>query len=209
MKTTMQHQSKMFEMHYLHVRTCSCMLLHVRNMLLPNHPQGSKSFERWPQEVSNAAKLINYNNYDWKQAAVDAMILQTSYPKLWERALQENVTYEKLVELGITKEQSEKGAHMLEQASGQSNSSNAKIEDEVRKLQLENQKMKARLSGQSPQSACWNCGRIDCESKCLANGQQCSKWGSKSGATKKKTVQSGCSRIRKLSDDSDSDELIG
>ena len=30
-----------------------------RNMLLSNFPQGSKSFETWSQEVSNAAKLIN------------------------------------------------------------------------------------------------------------------------------------------------------
>ena len=74
-----------------------------RNMLLANHPQGTKSYERWSLEVSNAAKLINYNNYDWKQ--VDAILLQTSSLKLQERALQEKVTYEKLIELGLTKEQ--------------------------------------------------------------------------------------------------------
>ena len=63
-----------------------------RNMLLSNFPQGAKSFERWSQEISNAARLISYNNYYWKQAAVDAMILQTSCPKLREQALQENTT---------------------------------------------------------------------------------------------------------------------
>ena len=49
-----------------------------RNMLLSNFPQGSKSFERWSQEISDAAHLICYDNYNWKQAVVDAIILQTS-----------------------------------------------------------------------------------------------------------------------------------
>ena len=38
-----------------------------RNLLLANYPQGSKSFDRWYKEVSNGAKIINYDNYDWKQ----------------------------------------------------------------------------------------------------------------------------------------------
>ena len=58
-----------------------------RNMLLTNFPQGSKSFERWSQEVSNAAQLIDYANHNWQQAGVDAMILQTSNARLCERAL--------------------------------------------------------------------------------------------------------------------------
>ena len=89
------------------------------NMLLSNFPQGAKLFERWSQEISNAARLISYDNDDWKQAAVDAMILQTSCPKLRERALQQNTTYDSLMKLGIAKEQSAKGAAFLEQASGQ------------------------------------------------------------------------------------------
>ena len=91
-----------------------------RNMLLSNFPQGAKSFERWSQETNNAASLISYDNYDWKQAAVDAMILQTPCPKLRERALQENTTYDSLMKLSIAKEQSAKRAALLEQASGQS-----------------------------------------------------------------------------------------
>ena len=49
-----------------------------RNMLLTRYPQGTKSFDKWSIEVSNAAKLIDYSNYDWKMAVVDAIILQTS-----------------------------------------------------------------------------------------------------------------------------------
>ena len=58
-----------------------------RNLLLANYPQGSKSFEKWSQEVANAAQLISYEHYDWKQAAVDSILLQLSSPRLGERAL--------------------------------------------------------------------------------------------------------------------------
>ena len=58
-----------------------------RNLLFANCLQGNKSFERWSKEISNAAKLINCENYDWKRAVVDAILLQTSNPKLRERAL--------------------------------------------------------------------------------------------------------------------------
>ena len=58
-----------------------------RNLLPANYLQGTKSFERWSKEISSAAKLINYENYDWKQAAVDAILLQTSNPKLREREI--------------------------------------------------------------------------------------------------------------------------
>ena len=59
-----------------------------QNMLLSNLPLGAKSFERWSQEISNAARFINYNNFNWTQAAVNVMILQTSCPKLRKQALQ-------------------------------------------------------------------------------------------------------------------------
>ena len=67
-----------------------------RNMLLTGFAQGSKSFERWTQEISEAAKLISYTGYNWEQAAVDAILLQTSNSKLRERALQEEITYDAL-----------------------------------------------------------------------------------------------------------------
>ena len=55
-----------------------------RNMLFTDFPQGTKSFEKWSQEISTAAQLISYVDYDWKQATVDAILLQTTSPKLRE-----------------------------------------------------------------------------------------------------------------------------
>ena len=142
-----------------------------RNMLLANFPQGKKSFEKWSQEVSNAAKLISYQDYNWKQAAVDAIILQTSNPKLRERALQDNVSYDEILKLGISKEQSSKGAALLEQASGGHGSAD-KVTEEVRRLKIENKKLKSRL----PSKECTRCGSAKCKkgNKCPAMGQTCS-----------------------------------
>ena len=152
-----------------------------RNLLLADYPQGSKSFEKWSQEISNAARLIDYKDYNWKQAAVDAILLQTSNAKLRERALQENTTYDALMRLGIAKEQSAKGAALLEQASGGSSHYKVKAEEEVRRLQHENDRLRSRNSGN-----CSRCGRNSClqGSKCPANGQKCHKCGNENHFSK-------------------------
>ena len=113
-----------------------------RNLPLVNYPQGTKSFERWSKEINNAAILVNYDNYDWKQAAVDAIPLQTLNRKLRQRVLQDDVSYEDLLKLGIPKEQ---GAALLEKAIGQSSSHEQHDAQEVRRLQYENRKLKACL----------------------------------------------------------------
>ena len=107
-----------------------------RNLLFANFPQGTKSFESWSKKTSSAAKLINFEGYNWKQATVDSLILQTSSPKLRERALQDNINYEDLLKLGIAKEQSQKGAALLEKASGQDPLLMSCTTEEVRHLQL-------------------------------------------------------------------------
>ena len=152
-----------------------------RNMLLSNFPQGSKTFEKWSQEVSDAAKLIDYENYNWKQAAVDAILLQTSSKKLRERALQENVDFDNLLKIGIAKEQSEKGAALLEHASGQSS-----VDEEVRRLRIENESLK--MKGTQNRESSWQskdtklCPRCSSErctqgTRCPANGKRCSSCG--------------------------------
>ena len=144
-----------------------------RNMLFTDFPQGNKSFERWSQEISTAAQLISYQDYDWKQATVDAILLQTTSPKLRERALQENTSYDALMTMGIAKEQSAKGAALLEQASGSSTRVRVKAEEEVKRLQFENLKLKGR------EKLCHRCGYDSCKqgTKCPANGQRCHKCG--------------------------------
>ena len=70
-----------------------------------NFNQGSKSLEKWSREITEAAKLIDFANYDWKDAAMDAMMLQTNSGKLREKVLAENPTCEQVLKLGIAKKQ--------------------------------------------------------------------------------------------------------
>ena len=149
-----------------------------RNMLFTHFSQGTKSFEKWSQEISTAAQLISYDDYNWKQATVDAMLLQTSSPKLRERALQEDTSYDALMTMGVAKEQSAKGAALLEQSSS-SGQPRIKAEEEVRRLQHENQRLRRTSGGQASNKPCPRCGRGSCKqgTKCAANGQTCHKCG--------------------------------
>ena len=141
-----------------------------RNLLLTKYPQGNKSFEKWSVEISNAAQLIDYTDYNWKTAAVDAIILQTSSNKLREKALQEHATYDSIMEMGIVNEQSAKGAAMLTKNNTSVDPKHQ--EEEVRKLQQQNEQLRKQLKG-----TCYRCGKPSHApgKKCPANGKTCAK----------------------------------
>jgi len=77
-----------------------------------------------------------------------------------ERVLQDNASYEELLTLGITKEQSAKGAALLEKVSGQNNQTESRTE-EVRRIQKENQRLRARLPKHATDVATQNVTRTD------------------------------------------------
>ena len=101
--------------------------------LFSKQPQGKQSFELWHREVYKAAKLIDWTDYGAEQAAVDAIVMQTSSVKLQQKAIQENLTFDKLVNLGVSQEQAKKKAHRL---------SDNDNEDGVSRLQTEVTKLK-------------------------------------------------------------------
>ena len=78
----------------------------------------------------------------------------------------------KLIKLGIAKQQSQKGAAMLEKANGQVPLAETCYSQEIRCLKLENEKLKARIPGKF----CGRCGKQGCDggSHCPVIGQQCS-----------------------------------
>ena len=101
--------------------------------LFTSHPQGKQSFESWHREVYKAAKLIDWTDYGVEQAAVDAIVMQTSSVKLQQKAIQENPTFDTLVNLGVSQEQAKKIPHSL---------SDDENEDAVSGLQTEVTKLK-------------------------------------------------------------------
>ena len=175
-----------------------------RNLLLTRHPQGNKSFERWSMEVSNAAKLIDYTGYDWRMAAVDAMVLQTANARLREKALQDNISYDQLMTMGVTKEQSEKGAAQL---AGGIQGIQIKEED-IRKVQLKHSRNHSKVKDSSfKERTCNRCGYEKCQGgkRCPANGKRCAKCGKSdhfAQACRSKTKRTDVNQL----DDSETDD---
>ena len=81
--------------------------------LFNTHSQGSQSFDSWHKEIRKAAQLIDWTDYNADKATVDAIVMQTSSSKLQQRAIQENPSYDEVVNLGITQEQARKKASKL------------------------------------------------------------------------------------------------
>ena len=87
------------------------------------------------------------------KAAVVAIIMQTSSPKLQQRAIQENPTYEKLVNLGISQEQEKKKASSI--AAGEEE----KIVRRVKQVKLQKKDPdKNRLSNRQKEGSKKKCG---------------------------------------------------
>ena len=145
--------------------------------LFNGHPQGGQSFEAWHREVYKAAKLIDWAGYNHEKAAVDAIITQTSSPKLRQRAIQENPDYLALVDLGISQEQAKKKSTKLPDGEAET----------VNRLKLENKKLKSKLKSgsgaggkdSSSSKRCEKCciGKCKGGSSCFAEGKKCTKCG--------------------------------
>ena len=106
------------------------------------------------------------------------MMLQTSSGKLREKVLAENPEYDAVLKLGIAKEQSEKGAALLERAAGGSRTSESSVNEEVRRLQVQNKKLrKENKENKQPEerstnkTPCYRCAKPDCPKgkKCKGN----------------------------------------
>ena len=142
--------------------------------LYNSHPQGGQSFESWHTEVYKAAKLIDWGGYDAEKAAVDAIITQTSSSKLQQRAIQENPSYQELVDLGISQEQARKKATKLPDGDSET----------VKRLRQENKKLQGKLKSGAKKDTktspkCEKCCISKCRggSTCFAEGKKCSKCG--------------------------------
>ena len=175
--------------------------------LFNGHPQGGLSFEAWHREVFKAAKLIDWAGYDHNKAAVDAIITQTSSPKLRQRAIQENPDYLALVDLGISQEQAKKKSTKLPDGEAET----------VNRLKLENKKLKNKLKSgpgsggkEGSSKRCDKCCISKCKggATCFAEGKKCTKCGGLSHFQASKLCPERNSKqatTRKLEEAADSD----
>ena len=130
-------------------------------------------------------------------AVVDAIVLQTSNEKLREKALFGNVTYDRLMSLGVAKEQSEKGSALL--------SGNKIKEEEVAKLQESLKKQ--RFKG----SKCSRCGYERCpgSKRCPANGKTCAKCKKTNHFAQACRSKTNSTNVNQLSDSETEEDLLG
>ncbi len=139
--------------------------------LFNTHHQGSQSFDSWHREVRKAALLIEWTGYDADSATVDALVTQTSSTKLQQRALQENPTYDELVQLGVSQEQAKKKAAKLPDGE----------KETVRRLQSKAKKTQPKgyakkdKSDTAKKKGCEKCGIWKCTGgdSCFALGKSC------------------------------------
>ena len=72
--------------------------------LFSNMAQTNQTFDVWHKKVSELAKTVDWTDYNYVKAAVEAIILQPSSGRLHQKALQENPTYKVLVKMGNSQE---------------------------------------------------------------------------------------------------------
>ena len=73
-------------------------------------PQGKQTFDVWHRKILESARRVDWEDYGFEKAVVDAVLIQTSSMKLRQKALQDNPDWNQLVDMGIGQEQSQKKA---------------------------------------------------------------------------------------------------
>ena len=99
-------------------------------------PQGDSKFDDWSKKIIKQAHRCDWNGYDEKTAARDAILFQTSDPKLRKKILAENLNYDQTVAWGRTHESSSKKAKQVESTTS-TEQKVRKLEDRVSRLQVE------------------------------------------------------------------------
>ena len=133
--------------------------------------QGSQSFGSWYTKVMEAAKRIDWANYDLNAATRDVIVLNCESDKLRQKAIAENLDYEAVVRTGLAMENSLRKAKDMA-----SDDKIRSLEDKVRKLESGNGK-----GGKPKQDKCKSCGRATHPKgqKCFAAEMKCHKCGKK------------------------------
>ena len=141
--------------------------------------QGSQTFASWYPKVMEAAKRIDWDNYNLNVAVKNILVVNCESDKLRQKAIAENLDYEAVVRTGLAMENSvKKGKNMAPEEKIRS------LEEKVRKLESGNVKPKASGNGKgrTGKDRCKTCGRPTGHPKgqtCFALNMDCHKCGKK------------------------------
>ena len=183
--------------------------------LFNTHAQGSQSFDLRHKEIRKDMQLIDWTDYDADKATVDAIVMQTSSAKLQQHSIQENPSYDKIVNLGISQEQAKKKAAKLPDRESEA----------VNRLQTEVHQLKSKLSknfygkkdktdcSSQPKKTCEKCAIWKCKGgeNCIARGKTCNTCKKTGHFAASKLCQKKADTARNIQSDtssSDSEESL-
>ena len=85
--------------------------------------QGSQKFDSWAREmIYKQAQRCDCTGYDTESSARDAILYQTTDPKIRKKILADNMTYKDTINWGRAHKESSRKAKVLEDTSSKSNS---------------------------------------------------------------------------------------
>ena len=124
---------------------------------------------------------MEWDNYDYEKAAVDAILIQTSSTKLRQKALQENPTWNQLVDMGMGQEQAQRKAQSMPDP--EENQIKA-LQEKVRKLEMEKAnrgRRPDRPASRERKTSCRYCAWYRCKDpeRCPAKEKECNNCGIK------------------------------
>ena len=179
--------------------------------------QGSQTFGSWYPKVMEAAKRIDWDEYNLNVAARNVLVLNCESDKLRQKAIAENLGYEDVVRTGLAMENSiRKVKDMTSEEKIRS------LEDQVRKLDSGNKKEKGG-NNKSSKDRCKTCNRAPGHPKgqtCFALNLTCHNCGKKghlqAACQQRKTGAEGGRKTDRINyvtysddeDDTDQEEVV-
>ena len=128
--------------------------------------------------MRKAALLIDWMDYNTDSTTVDTIVTRTASTKLQQRAIQENSTYDEIVNLGISQEQAKKKAAKMPDVENESvnrvQSKHYKAKSKQPKTSY-GKKDKTKGDGQTKKKGCEKCTIWKCKGgeNCFAQGKTC------------------------------------
>ena len=143
----------------------------IRYKLFTNMAQENEAFSSWWAKIKEQAEKCNFEGYDSKSAARDAILFQTSDVKLRKKVLAEDYGLDETIKLGLAHEQSEAKAAIMENKDDKSNDVRKIVEEEVARLNTDRSvKLKCQTCTGFHKSG-FKCPGKKCE-KCFSCGEK-------------------------------------
>jgi hypothetical protein len=174
----------------------------MKYRLFTGMAQGDQAFASWWSSVKEAADRCNFTGYNRESAARDAILYQTSNPRLRKKILAEDPGLEETVKNGLAYEQSESKAKVMEGNKAETGVNRIdQLEDQVARLLHEAKQSRSGSRGDRAKEGqcqtCANSARHRADGQCQGKqSKECYKCG-KPGHFKGAPVCKGDTKVKR------------